>query len=79
MVPASVPKADGLGGVNDISTQGADAAVHNVGHNPPGPGGEKYRGSEYYVPESVPDSISAEGNIAPESVVQASAEAENPR
>lgn len=77
-MPAHVPKVQGLGGVNDITTQGEAAAVNNVGYKPPGPGGQKYPGDQYYNPESVPDSISAEGNVAPESVVQASGEAEDP-
>ncbi|PSR78450.1 hypothetical protein BD289DRAFT_376679 [Coniella lustricola] len=61
---------------NDILDQGASAAVHNVGSNPPGPGGSKFKGEDYYRPESVPDSISAEGYVAPESVTQASKETE---
>lgn len=38
----------------------------------------QFKGSDYYTPETVPDSIAAEGNLAPESVVQSSREAENP-
>ncbi|KAF5494564.1 hypothetical protein CGCS363_v010284 [Colletotrichum siamense] len=64
---------------NDVLLQGEGAVRNNVGTKPPGVGGNKFPGSDYYTPESVPDSISAEGNIAPESVTQASAEAENPR
>lgn len=61
---------------NDILDQGASAVRNNVGSNPPGPGGSQFKGAEYYTPESVPDSISAEGNIAPESVTQATRESE---
>lgn len=61
---------------NDILDQGASAARNNVGSNPPGPGGSQFKGADYYTPESVPDSISAEGNVAPESVTQASKESE---
>ena len=64
-----------LGGVNDIATRGQDASTANVGKNPPGPGGAKYKNDEY-VPESVPDRLSAQGNIAPDSVVEASREAD---
>lgn len=61
---------------NDILDQGASAVRNNVGSNPPGPGGSQFKGADYYTPESVPDSVSAEGNVAPESVTQASREAE---
>lgn len=61
---------------NDILDQGASAAKSNVGSNPPGPGGSQYKGQDYYRPESVPDSISAEGYVPPESVTQASRETE---
>lgn len=69
---------DGLGSVNDIATRGQDASEANVGRNPPGPGGQKWKGENYYEPESVPGSISAEGNEAPASVIEASREAEHP-
>lgn len=59
---------------NDILDQGASAARNNVGSNPPGPGGEKFRGADYYTPN--PDIMSAEGNVPPESVTQASKESE---
>ncbi|KAF4493784.1 hypothetical protein FAGAP_10081 [Fusarium agapanthi] len=64
---------DERGGYNDNDVVGA-----NVGRNPPGPGGSQFKGEDYYQPESVPDSISAEGNIAPESVIESSREAERP-
>lgn len=76
VVPANVPKVDGLGSANDLATKGQDAATANVGRKAPGVGGNPYPGNEYYTPESVPDSISAEGNIAPKSVTQASKETE---
>ncbi|KAF6836391.1 hypothetical protein CPLU01_03675 [Colletotrichum plurivorum] len=63
---------------DDVLLQGEGAVRNNVGTKPPGVGGGKFKGADYYTPESVPDSISAEGNVAPESVTQASAEAENP-
>jgi hypothetical protein len=73
VVNARVPDT---GSASDIATQGKIASKANVGSNPPGPGGSKFKGSEYYTPESVPDSISAEGWIAPESVTEASRETE---
>lgn len=71
-----MPKVDGLGSVNDIATKGQDAATHNVGRRAPGVGGSQFKGENYFTPETVPDSISAEGNIAPKSVNQASRESE---
>ncbi|KAK2061951.1 hypothetical protein LY76DRAFT_336592 [Colletotrichum caudatum] len=62
----------------DVLLQGEAAVRNNVGTNPPGIGGEKFAGSDYYYPEDVPDSISAEGNIPPQSVTKSSAEAEHP-
>ncbi|PHH61402.1 hypothetical protein CDD81_427 [Ophiocordyceps australis] len=76
VVPARVPNTQGLGSLNDSATEGQQASRANVGSRPPGPGGSAFKGSDYYTPESVPDSISAEGNIAPGSVTQASREAE---
>lgn len=61
---------------NNILDQGASATRNNVGSNPSGPGGSQFKGEDYYTPESVPDSISAGGNVPPESVTQASREAE---
>ncbi|KAL1862966.1 hypothetical protein VTK73DRAFT_6577 [Phialemonium thermophilum] len=61
---------------DDPLSQGAEAARANVGSNPPGPGGSKFRGADYYTPEDVPDSVAAEGYIPPESVTQSSREAE---
>lgn len=76
VVPAGFSKTSGLGSADDIASRGQDAQRANVGKNPPGPGGSQYKGSDYYTPESVPDSISAEGWVAPESVTEASKEAE---
>ncbi|OAA59067.1 hypothetical protein SPI_06269 [Niveomyces insectorum RCEF 264] len=62
----------------DIAAQGRDASFANAGRKPPGPGGSKFKGEDYYVPESVPDSTSAEGWIPPASVTQTSRESERP-
>ncbi|KAL0569222.1 hypothetical protein V5O48_012748 [Marasmius crinis-equi] len=69
VVPAGVPHGNhsGLGG---IAAEGKEASIHNVGTDPPGPGGSQFPGDKYYRPEDVPDSISAEGHVAPESVTQ---------
>ena len=40
----------------------------------PGPVGTPTPGREYYVPEDVPDSIAAQGDIAPGSVTEAADE-----
>lgn len=61
---------------NGTLEQGVEASKANVGRNPPGVGGAKYRGDDYYRPESVPDSVAAEGYIPPESVTQSSRETE---
>ncbi|KAM0255335.1 hypothetical protein ACHAQJ_005852 [Trichoderma viride] len=79
VVDARVSDTGDLGSMNDIASQGEVASRANVGRNPPGPGGSQFKGSEYYTPESVPDSTSAEGWITPESVTQASREAEGIR
>ncbi|KAM5360645.1 hypothetical protein ACJZ2D_013605 [Fusarium nematophilum] len=78
VVGGRVPQSSGLGSAGDIASQGQEAVRANVGRNPPGPGGSKFKGEDYYQPESVPDSISAEGWIAPDSVTQASRESERP-
>ncbi|VZI20245.1 unnamed protein product [Fusarium fujikuroi] len=67
VVGANVKKTSGLGSADDLASKGQEAQRANVGRNPPGPGGSQFKGEDYYQPESVPDSISAEGNIAPES------------
>ncbi|RSM02871.1 hypothetical protein CEP52_007692 [Fusarium oligoseptatum] len=66
------------GSARDIESQGQEATRANVGRNPPGPGGSQFKGEDYYQPESVPDSISAEGWVAPDTVTQASKESERP-
>ncbi|KAH7244757.1 hypothetical protein B0J15DRAFT_552372 [Fusarium solani] len=78
VVGGRVPQTSGLGSAKDIASQGQEAARANVGRNPPGPGGSQFKGEDYYQPESVPDSISAEGWVAPDSVTQASKESERP-
>ncbi|EWG40926.1 hypothetical protein FVEG_03148 [Fusarium verticillioides 7600] len=78
VVGANVTKTSGLGAADDLASKGQEAQRANVGRNPPGPGGSQYKGEDYYQPESVPDSISAEGNIAPDSVIESSREAERP-
>ena len=60
----------------DILEQGADASRVNVGKNPPGVGGSQFKGENYYTPETVPDSIADQNEVPPESVVQASRNAE---
>ncbi|KAH8674014.1 hypothetical protein BX600DRAFT_547639 [Xylariales sp. PMI_506] len=54
--------------------QGKEAAQSNM-EGGRLPHKSQFKGSDYYVPESVPDSISAEGHVPPESVTQASREA----
>lgn len=61
---------------DDLLIKGQATSRANVGTNPPGPGGSHFKGSDYYTPESVPDSISAESQVPPESVTQASRETE---
>ncbi|KAF3356159.1 hypothetical protein VdG1_06487 [Verticillium dahliae VDG1] len=69
-------KGDAQGQKPDPLLQGEDASITNVGRNPPGPGGSKFKGEDYYKPESVPGSIAAEGNVPPASVTEASRETE---
>ncbi|PTB63135.1 hypothetical protein BBK36DRAFT_1144194 [Trichoderma citrinoviride] len=76
VVDADVDETQGLSQKDDLLAQGQAASRQNVGKNPPGPGGSQFKGSDYYMPESVQDSISAEGWTAPESVTQASRETE---
>ncbi|KAL0061308.1 hypothetical protein AAF712_011886 [Marasmius tenuissimus] len=75
IVAGSVPVKD-RSGLPGIAAEGIEASIHNVGRNPPGPGGSQYKGADYYRPEVVPDSIAAEGNIPPSSITQASCETE---
>ena len=66
----------GEGSMTDPLREGRDAVRSNVAGTRHDPKKDHVKGSDYYVPESVPGSISAEGNEPPESVVQASREAE---
>ncbi|CAK7226950.1 hypothetical protein SBRCBS47491_006403 [Sporothrix bragantina] len=69
---ASSQRADDSG---DVAEFGRQAAQDNLRQKA---GGSQFKGSDYFTPESVPDSISAEGNIPPESINQSSREAEFP-
>lgn len=60
---------------NSVLGQGEEAVRSNAGQGSAKSGGE-FKGKDYYTPESVPDSIAAEGNIPPGSVTQASRETE---
>ncbi|KAJ8083435.1 hypothetical protein PM082_009309 [Marasmius tenuissimus] len=75
IVADSVPVKD-RSGLPGIAAEGNEASIHNVGRNPPGPGGSQYKGADYCRSEVVPDSIAAEGNIPPSSITQASRETE---
>ncbi|KAK7908588.1 hypothetical protein PG985_015891 [Apiospora marii] len=68
----------GHGGNRDAMLEGKAAAETNVHSDSHLRHKGQFKGSDYYTPETVPDSIAAEGNLAPESVVQSSREAENP-
>lgn len=72
-----IPKSDDLGKPGNIANDGLNATRQNVGRYPPGPGGSKFKGEDYFTPESVEGSIAAEGHEAPGSVTQASKETEN--
>ncbi|KAH9884553.1 hypothetical protein F4778DRAFT_762603 [Xylariomycetidae sp. FL2044] len=60
--------------IPDPMPKGKEAVNHNLEQRIPRK--PQYKGSDYYTPESVPGSISAEGYEAPESVVEASKESE---
>lgn len=60
---------------SSILGQGDEAARSNAEQRLAN-SGRQFKGDDYYVPESVPDSISAEGNIPPEGIIQASRETE---
>jgi hypothetical protein len=57
---------------NDPLAQGFDATKANVGRTTGTVGGGKFKGEDYYNLEDVPDSIADQGEVAPESVIQAS-------
>jgi hypothetical protein len=65
----------GLGSADDIASQGQAAQRANVGKNPPGPGGDKFPNATHDSSVKVDDPMSAEGWVAPESVVEMSEEA----
>lgn len=54
--------------------EGMDASRHNVGKNPPGPGGEKYAGADYYTPEPR-ENRAAQNEVPPPSATETSWEA----
>ncbi|KAI0153073.1 hypothetical protein GGR57DRAFT_468745 [Xylariaceae sp. FL1272] len=60
----------------DPMPKGKEAVQSNLQQSEGLPRKHQYPGSEYYNPESVPGSISAEGYEAPESVTEASRESE---
>ncbi|KAI4866425.1 hypothetical protein F4820DRAFT_447123 [Hypoxylon rubiginosum] len=60
----------------DAMAEGREAVRSNVAGTKYNPRKEHFKGSDYYTPESVPGSISAEGYEAPDSVTQSSQEAE---
>lgn len=59
-----------------VMPEGKEAVQSNIEGTKRNPRKEHFKGSDYYTPESVPGSISAEGYEPPESVVQSSREAE---
>ncbi|KAJ2896840.1 hypothetical protein MKZ38_005139 [Zalerion maritima] len=79
----AAPRTQGGGGnpaprTGEALAEGAEATQANLGGRTRGQpvGGSKFKGSEHREPESVEGSIDAEGYVAPESVVEASKEAE---
>lgn len=65
-------------GLSDALAEGREAVQSNL-HSEGQPRRKaQFKGEDYYTPESVPDSISAEGYVPPESIIQASREAERP-
>ncbi|KAI1085836.1 hypothetical protein F5B20DRAFT_575338 [Whalleya microplaca] len=60
----------------DVLPQGKEAVQSNIEGTKYAPRKDQFKGSDYYTPESVPGSISAEGYEPPESVTQSSREAE---
>ncbi|KAI0841658.1 hypothetical protein F5Y06DRAFT_293356 [Hypoxylon sp. FL0890] len=64
------------GRTGDIMPEGKEAVQSNIEGTKRNPRKDHFKGSDYYTPESVPDSISAEGYIPPESVTQSSRESE---
>ncbi|KAI1769066.1 hypothetical protein GGR53DRAFT_277353 [Hypoxylon sp. FL1150] len=60
----------------DVMPEGRDAVQSNLAGSKQTKHKEQFKGSDYYTPESVPGSISAEGYEPPDSVTEASREAE---
>ncbi|KAI2626423.1 hypothetical protein GGR54DRAFT_653258 [Hypoxylon sp. NC1633] len=60
----------------DVMPEGREAVQSNIQGTKRIPRKDQFKGSDYYEPESVPGSTSAEGYEPPESVVQSSREAE---
>ncbi|KAI1393771.1 uncharacterized protein F4822DRAFT_424234 [Hypoxylon trugodes] len=60
----------------DVMPEGREAVEANVAGIKHNPRKEHFKGSDYYTPESVPGSISAEGYEPPDSAVESSREAE---
>ncbi|KAI0481156.1 hypothetical protein GGR56DRAFT_307008 [Xylariaceae sp. FL0804] len=56
--------------------EGKAATQSNIAGTKKAPTKDQFKGADYYTPESVPGSISAEGNEPPASVTQTSREAE---
>jgi hypothetical protein len=57
-------------------TVGKEAVQSNIERMKDTPRKSQFKGEDYYTPESVPGSISAEGYEAPSSVTEASRETE---
>ncbi|KAI0024928.1 hypothetical protein F4780DRAFT_723640 [Xylariomycetidae sp. FL0641] len=60
----------------DPLAAGKEAVQHNIAGTKYAPKKDQFKGADYYTPESVPGSISAEGNEPPNSVTESSKEAE---
>ncbi|KAI2778979.1 hypothetical protein F4815DRAFT_221135 [Daldinia loculata] len=73
---SDVTESTGGSGRSDAFAQGKEAVQANTEGTKYNPRKDHVKGSNYYTPESVPGSISAEGYEAPESVIQSSREAE---
>ncbi|KAI2466990.1 hypothetical protein F4781DRAFT_331291 [Annulohypoxylon bovei var. microspora] len=61
---------------SEVMAEGREAVQANVEGTKRNPRKGQFKGSNYFTPESVPGSISAEGYEPPESVTQSSREAE---
>ncbi|KAI1405753.1 hypothetical protein F4819DRAFT_482208 [Hypoxylon fuscum] len=73
---SSITDPTGRANRNDVLPEGREAVQSNIEGTKYNPRKEHFKGSDYYTPESVPGSISAEGYEPPESVTQSSREAE---